>query len=258
MGQEKGLDIKKLGMIGTGSMGGMMSLLFAEYGVEVHFHDPSEEHVHVLLDHAKDIKLDNKIVHQKDYEELCQSLDKPKVFVFSIPHGGVADKTIDGLEPYLEKGDLLMDASNEHWENTERRQKRLQGAGIHFIGMGVSGGYQSARHGPSISPGGSKEALDLAIPFLRKVAAKDKQGRPCTAEVGPGGSGHYVKMVHNGIEQGMMSILCEVWGIMTKQLRMGYEEVANVFEQWNTSGPLHNNFLVSIGADICRTKDDTG
>lgn len=194
-------------MIGVGNMGGMMSLLFAEHGIEVYFYDPAEQNVHLLLEHAKQTGHHAKIVHQKDYKALCEALDKPKVFVFGIPHGGVADKAIEGLKPYLEKGDIMMDASNEHWKSTERRQKSLNPDGIHYVGMGVSGGYQSARHGPSISPGGSPEALGQVMPFLEKVAAKDKQGRPRVKKLGPGGCGHYVMMVHNGIEQGMMSTL---------------------------------------------------
>jgi len=172
----------------------------------------------------------------------------------------VGDKSIDGLEPYLKKGDIIMDASNEHWTNTERRQKRLEPKGIHYIGMGVSGGYQSARHGPSFSPGGSDEALDKVMPFLKHIAAKDRKGRPCTNKVGPGGSGHYVKMVHNGIEQGMMSVICEIWYIMNHCLDMEYPEIADVFESWTNEkdGPLFDNFLVGIGVDICRTKDDQG
>jgi 6-phosphogluconate dehydrogenase len=157
---------------------------------------------------------EDKVFHQKDYKSLCEALGKPKVLVFSIPHGNVGDKIVEGLQPYLEKGDIIMDASNEYWLNTERRQKKLRGTGIHYIGMGVSGGYQSARHGPSISPGGDKEALDGMMPFLRIISAKDMHGRPCTTEVGPHGSGHYVEMVQNGIEQGMMLTLCEVWMIM--------------------------------------------
>ena len=136
--------------------------------------------MHLLLDDAKEAKVDSKIVHQKDYKELCDGLDTPKVFVSSISHGSVGDKTIDGLEPYLTEEDIIMDASNETWSNTERRQQILDPKGIPYMVMGVSGGYQSARHGPSISPGGSLEALDKVMPFLQKVAAKDKNGRPCT------------------------------------------------------------------------------
>ena len=252
-----------------------MSLLFAEHGIEVNFFDPSKANDKQLHDHAREAKVQDRIFQRNDYKALCESLDSPKVFVFSVPHGAVGDKTVEGLRPYLKKGDIMMDASNELWKDTERRQKLLEPDGVHYIGMGVSGGYQSARHGPSISPGGSKEALDLVMPFLKKVAARDKQGRPCTAEVGPGGSGHYVKMVHNGIEHGMMSTICEIWGIMTECLSMSYEEIADVFERWTKDGnsPLVSinvmvtiglsttetwqkvNFLVSIGVDICRTKD---
>ncbi|KIX94389.1 uncharacterized protein Z520_09775 [Fonsecaea multimorphosa CBS 102226] len=261
MGQDDSPEFKKLGMIGVGSMGGMMSLLYAEHGVEVHYFDPSEENVKQLQEHAESIHEENRIVHQKDYKELCESIsspDSPKLFVFSIPHGSVGDKTVESLRPYLQAGDIILDCSNEDWRNTERRQKDLEPDGIHYIGCGVSGGYQSARHGPSMSPGGDAETLKKIIPFLERVAAKDKQGRPCTTCIGPGGSGHYVKMVHNGIEQGMMSAIAEVWFIMNKCLKMPYETIADTFESWNDSGPLRDNFLVAIGADINRTKDGEG
>lgn len=237
-----------------------MSLLFAEYGIEVHIFDPSTENVNLVLDQAKNAKLDSKIFHQKDYESLCKSLpsESPKVFVLSVPHGDVGDKTVDGLEPFLKKGDVILDASNERWTNTERRQERLRPAGVHYVGMGVSGGYQAARHGPSISPGGSSmEALDLVWPFLTKIAAKDKQGRPCTAKLGVGGCGHYVKMVHNGIEHGIMTVLCEIEAIMTRTLGWTLDEVGETFERWNNdkNSPLRSNFLIEIASHICRTKD---
>lgn len=220
-----------------------------------------EDNVKKLLDMASKIKLDSKIKVHKDYKELCEAVESPdasKYFVFSIPHGPPGDKSVEGLKPYLKKGDVIMDASNEYWKNTERRQKGLDPEGIHYIGMGVSGGYQSARHGPSISPGGSEEGLKKVMPFLRQVAAKDKSGKPCTVPVGRGGSGHYVKMVHNGIEQGLMSILCEAWGIMINGFGMSYEEIAEVFEKWNKDGPLSIDFLDNIGVDINRIKDGHG
>ncbi|KAF3764119.1 hypothetical protein M406DRAFT_62581 [Cryphonectria parasitica EP155] len=237
-----------------------MALLFAEYDIEVHLFDPATENVKRVLDQAKKAGLGSKVFHQKDYESLCGSLpsDSPKVFVLSVPHGSVGDKTIDGLEPFLNKGDVIMDASNERWTHTERRQERLRPKGVHFIGMGVSGGYQAARHGPSISPGGStQEALDMVWPFLSMIAAKDRHGRPCTAKLGVGGCGHYVKMVHNGIEHGMMQVLCEIWGIMANGLGWSFEEIGDVFERWNTNkdSPLRSNFLIEIGAEICRKKD---
>ncbi|PKS08545.1 hypothetical protein jhhlp_004931 [Lomentospora prolificans] len=249
------MDIKQIGMIGAGSMGSMMSLMFAEYDIDVHFFEPSDDTADRLLKYAKDNKLDGKITRHKTHKDLCGALSAPKVFIFSIPHGAPADKSIEDLRPFLEKGDLIMDGSNEKWTETERRQKELEPHGIHYIGMGVSGGYQSARKAPSLSPGGSKEALDLVFPFLQKIAAKDKDGNPCVAKLGPGGSGHYVKMIHNGIEQGMMTPLCEAWAIMNHGLSMNYEEIADVFDSWNTEGPLRDTFLVEIGRDVCRATD---
>ena len=236
----------------------MQPLFYA--GRSINF-DIGEDNVKQLEMLAKKVSREKQIVHQNDYKELCESLssgDESKYFVLSVPHGSVGDKTVDGLEPYLKKGDVFIDCSNEHWQNTERRQKRLQPKGIHYIGCGVSGGYQSARHGPSCSPGGDPEGLKKVMPFLRQIAAKDKKGRPCTVPVGPGGSGHYVKMLHNGIEQGMLSVLAEVWFILTTGLQLGYEEVGDIFESWNKEGPLHDTFLVDIGADICRKKNDKG
>ncbi|MCJ1233872.1 hypothetical protein MMC14_001830, partial [Varicellaria rhodocarpa] len=188
-------------MIGAGSMGGMMSLLFAELGLNVSAYDPSDENAQALLN-------------------------------------VVGDKTVENVRPYLEAGDIFLDASNENWLNTERRQAICNPLKVHYIGAGVSGGYQSARHGPSISPGGDNEGLDKIMPLLKRAAAKDSEGRACVAKVGPGGSGHYTKCVHNFIEQGLMSTLCEVWGIMTKCLELSYEEVGSIFEQWNSDGPL--------------------
>jgi len=261
MGEQDEPAFKKLGMVGVGSMGGMMSLLYAENGVEVHYYDPNEDNVHELMKEAKGIGAERRIIHQKDYKELCESVsspDFPKLFVFSIPHGAAGDSTVKELRPYLKKGDIILDCSNEYWKNTERRQNDLEPDGIHYIGCGVSGGYQSARHGPSMSPGGDSETLKTLLPFLQRVAARDNQGRPCTTAIGPRGSGHYVKMVHNGIEQGMMSALAEAWFIMNKCLKMEYEKIGDVLESWNKDGPLRDNFLVSIGADVNRTKNDEG
>jgi 6-phosphogluconate dehydrogenase len=156
------------------------------------------------------------------------------------------------------KDDIILDCSNEYWRNTERRQESLEPDGIHYIGCGVSGGYQSARHGPSMSPGGDAETLKSIMPLLEQVAAKDNQGRPCVTPIGPAGSGHYVKMVHNGIEQGMLSAIAELWSIMNKNLGMSYAEIGDTFDAWDKSDPLRDNFLVSIGADINRTQDEKG
>lgn len=206
---DQDVGFSNIGMLGVGSMGSMMTLLMAEHGYHVFFHDPSDANMATLDKQEHDLHLHDKVTRCSSYDEVCDKIKeegKPRVFVLSTPHGEPADKCIEAVKDKLEKGDMFVDCGNEHWTNTERRQKLLDPMGVHYIGCGVSGGYQSARAGPSMSPGGSKEALDKVMPFLRTIAAKDKNGKPCTVEVGPGGSGHYVKMVHNGIEQGMMSV----------------------------------------------------
>ncbi|KAI0014818.1 6-phosphogluconate dehydrogenase [Xylariomycetidae sp. FL0641] len=245
----------KVGMLGVGSMGAMMSLLMAERGYEVFFYDPSDANMDQLEQQVKDINLQSKVHRTGSYDEVCQSLGSPKAFMFSTPHGTAADKCVQALKPHLQAGDLIVDCGNEHWENTERRQRDLDGSGVHYVGCGVSGGYQSARAGPSMSPGGSPEALAAALPFLRTLAARDARGRPCTAPVGPRGAGHYVKMVHNGIEQGMMSVLAEAWALLTRGLGLGHDAVGEIFERWNAEGPLRDCFLVGIGAEIERAVD---
>ncbi|KAL8658142.1 MAG: hypothetical protein Q9226_001225 [Calogaya cf. arnoldii] len=253
-----GTEIQKLAMIGCGSMGGGMALLFAEHGISVSLNDPSEETMDQLLATAKKDGIQDRLQKHSSYEDLCKSLGSPKVFVFSLPHGTVGDSVVDGLHDYLVKGDIIIDASNENWQNTQRRQGKLVPQGVYYIGMGVSGGYQAARRGPSMCPGGEERALDIVMPLLQKVAAEDSQGNPCVAKAGTGGSGHYVKMIHNGIEHGMMSALAEAWQIMNLGLRMSYDEIASEFVRWNEDGELRGTFLVDIGADICRQKDDQG
>jgi 6-phosphogluconate dehydrogenase len=205
---------------------------------------------------TRNIHLESKIHRTSGYDELCSKLGETKVFVFSTPHGGPADKCVDALKPHLKAGDVIIDCGNEHWANTERRQHDLDPKGVHYIGCGVSGGYQSARAGPSFSPGGSPEGLNKVMPFLRSLAAKDSRGEPCTNPVGPGGSGHYVKMVHNGIEQGMMSVLAEVWLMLTQGLGLDDDKVGDVLKSWNEKGPLHDCFLVAIGVPILHARDE--
>ncbi|KAL1304030.1 hypothetical protein AAFC00_000468 [Neodothiora populina] len=252
------IDIKKIAMIGCGSMGGGMALLAAEKGCEVSLQDPSEKAMDTIIEQAEKDNVAKKMHKYTDYKSLCESLDSPKVFMFSLPHGSVGDTVLAGLLPYLDKGDIIIDCGNEHWENTERRQGKCVVRGVRYVGCGVSGGYQAARRGPSMCPGADDETLDLVFPFLQKMAAKDKHGNACVGKAGSGGAGHYVKMVHNGIEHGMMSAISEAWGIMTNGLGMDEDEIGDVFEKWNKEGEFQGTFLVWIGADICRTKDSSG
>lgn len=241
-------------MIGCGSMGGGMALLFAEIGVHVSLSDPSDKAMDAVMQKAEQQGYHGKVDKYKDYASLCKSLSSPRLLVFSLPHGGVGDKVLEGLEPHLSSGDIILDCGNEHFENTERRQEKCKGTGIRYIGCGVSGGYQAARAGPSMCPGGDISALKEVLPLLQKVAAKDKNEQPCVGVIGKGGAGHYVKMMHNGIEHGMMSAICEAWGIMRK-MGMGYEEIGDVLAQWNSEGELRGTFLVSIGADLSHKRD---
>ncbi|KXJ86010.1 6-phosphogluconate dehydrogenase [Microdochium bolleyi] len=238
-----------------------MTLLMAEVGYHVFFFDPSDKNMETLDKQERDLHLHDKATRCSSYEEVCDKIKeagRPRVFVLSTPHGGPADKCVEAVQPHLDKGDIIIDCGNEHWTNTERRQAKLDPIGVHYVGCGVSGGYQSARHGPSMSPGGSKEALEKVMPFLRSIAAQDKNGKPCTVEVGPGGSGHYVKMVHNGIEQGMMSVVAEVWMLLTNGLGLPEDEVSEIFKKWNAEGPLHDCFLVAIGVEVEQGKGEDG
>ncbi|KAJ9636353.1 hypothetical protein H2199_008028 [Coniosporium tulheliwenetii] len=226
-----GLNIKKIAMIGCGSMGGGMALLFAENGIEVSLQDPSVEAMDLIIETAKKDEIPaERLKKYTDYESLCASLDSPKVFFFSLPHGSVGDTVLDGLTPYLKKNDIIIDAGNEHFTNTERRQGKCATRGIRYVGMGVSGGYQAARQGPSMCPGGDDSTLDQVMPLLEMAAAKDEKGRPCVGKAGTG-----------------------AWQIMNVGLGMNYEDIGGVFGEWNKDGPLRNTFLISIGALICRT-----
>ena len=229
----------QIGVIGTGVMGSMLSLLFAEHaGVEVYIHDRSEKSMHLTVQKAKSAGLEKMVHACKDYKSLCQSLGSPKVFFFSLPHGRPGDTVVETLEPYLNPGDIVIDGSNEDFLVTEKRQALLQPMGVAYVGMGVSGGFSGARNGPSLMPSGDEWALDALMPLLTRIAAKDDQGRPCVTKIGSGGSGHYVKMVHNGIEHGVMSGLCEAWALMRGSLQMNGHEIGDVFDRWNATGEL--------------------
>ncbi|KAI9742334.1 MAG: hypothetical protein M1818_003867 [Claussenomyces sp. TS43310] len=252
------MELRNAAMIGCGSMGGGMALLFAEQGVQMSCQDPSAAAVEALMASAREQNISPVPTKHEDYEDLCASLDSPKVIFFSLPHGTVGDGVVEGLQPYLSKGDIIVDCSNENWNNTQRRQGKLVSQGVYYIGMGVSGGYQAARRGPSLCPGGEEKALDLLMPFFEKVAAKDARGRPCVGKAGQGGAGHYIKMIHNGIEHGMMSAISEAWSFMNTHMDMKYDEIGEVFERWSSEGELKNMFLVKTGAEICERKNEGG
>ena len=170
-----------------------------------------------------------------------------------VKAGEATDKTIQSLLPHLDKGDILIDGGNTFYKDTIRRSKELENSGINFIGTGVSGGEEGALKGPSIMPGGQRDAYDLVAPILEQISAKAPDGEPCVAYIGKDGAGHFVKMVHNGIEYGDMQLIAEAYDIMFKYLGMSVEEIAAVFIEWN-KGEL-DSFLIDITADILTKYD---
>ncbi|KAI1479749.1 6-phosphogluconate dehydrogenase, decarboxylating [Daldinia eschscholtzii] len=251
-------QIKRIGIVGAGNMGTMMSFGFSEHGLDVSIWDISEKNVDQAREMAEQTKtLKGKIDHFKDIHEFTKSLDSQprKIFIFSITHGWPADSVLEKIKDDLKAGDIILDGGNENYRNTERRQKELESKGVKWIGMGVSGGYQSARRGPSMSPGGDREAIEFVLPLLEKFAAKSPvDGKPCVQYMGPRGAGHYVKMVHNGIENGMLSAVCEAWNFLHKSLGLSYDEIGKIFEKWNSEGELKNTYLIQIGSEICQKK----
>jgi 6-phosphogluconate dehydrogenase len=189
--------------------------------------------------------------------EFVANLDTPRRVLMMVPAGKAVDAVIADLRPHLKSGDLLIDGGNTLFLDTDRRIKELQGTGIYYIGTGVSGGEEGALHGPSIMPGGNPEAWPLVKPILQAIAAKAEDGAPCCEWIGSGGAGHFVKMVHNGIEYGDMQMICEAYFIMERLLGMSADEMSRVFAEWN-KGEL-SSYLVGITAEILAKKDpETG
>lgn len=219
-------------------MGGALALLLADNGVEVSVHDIWETNLSKVANAAKDANLSDRVHICKDYDSLCANLGSPKVFIFSLPNGRPGDSVVETLKKYVVTGDVVIDASNESHKVTQARQQILGHYGVAYIGLGVSGGSYGARNGPSLMPGGEKWAVDSILPILTKIAARDENGRPCVTNIGTGGSGHFVKMIHNGIEHGVMSALAEAWGLMDKCLKMDGNEIGDVFDSWDSEGGL--------------------
>jgi 6-phosphogluconate dehydrogenase len=188
----------------------------------------------------------------KTLEQLVGAVARPRRIMMMIPAGPPVDEMIGKLRPLVEKGDVLIDGGNSWFEDTRRREALLRGDGIHFVGCGVSGGEEGARKGPSLMPGGSPEAWSLMSDVLDAIAARTEAGA-CVTHVGPDGAGHFVKMVHNGIEYGDMQLIAESWDVLRRGLGMSAVEAADVFAEWNR-GPLES-FLVELSAQVGRVID---
>ncbi|MEB3309028.1 MAG: decarboxylating NADP(+)-dependent phosphogluconate dehydrogenase [Snowella sp.] len=181
-------------------------------------------------------------------EEFVQTLERPRKILVMVKAGSPVDAVIEQLKPLLEEGDMIIDGGNSLYEDTERRTKDLESTGLGFVGMGVSGGEEGALKGPSLMPGGTPAAYHELEPILTKIAAQVDDG-PCVTFIGPGGAGHYVKMVHNGIEYGDMQLIAEAYDVLKNGLGLSNEKLHSVFSEWNTTDEL-NSFLIEITADI--------
>jgi 6-phosphogluconate dehydrogenase len=198
---------------------------------------------------------DKKLLATRSLEEFVAGLERPRRILIMVKAGSAVDAVIDSLIPLLEPGDLIMDGGNSHFPDTERRTKALESKGFRFMGVGVSGGEEGALWGPSIMPGGSPETWESVRPMLEAIAAKaPEDGKPCVVYLGPRGAGHYVKMVHNGIEYGDMQLIAEAYDILQQSLGLTAAELADIFDQWN-QGEL-DSFLIEITAKIFRRIDE--
>jgi 6-phosphogluconate dehydrogenase len=197
-----------------------------------------------------------RITGTRSVEEFVESLARPRKVMIMVKAGAPVDAVIDQLVPHLEKGDVIIDGGNSLYSDTQRRDKRMSELGLHYLGIGVSGGEEGALKGPSMMPGGSPGAWEIVAPIFKKVAAQ-VDGEPCCRYMGPDGAGHYVKMVHNGIEYGDMQLICEAYAILKNVLGLNNDELQEVFSTWNR-GDL-DSFLIEITANIFKKKDpETG
>ncbi|WP_440676640.1 NADP-dependent phosphogluconate dehydrogenase [Bacillus subtilis] len=240
---------QQIGVIGLAVMGKNLALNIESRGFSVSVYNRSSSKTEEFLQEAKG----KNVVGTYSIEEFVQSLETPRKILLMVKAGTATDETIQSLLPHLEKDDILIDGGNTYYKDTQRRNKELAESGIHFIGTGVSGGEEGALKGPSIMPGGQKEAHELVKPILEAISAK-VDGEPCTTYIGPDGAGHYVKMVHNGIEYGDMQLISESYFILKQVLGLSADELHEVFAEWN-KGEL-DSYLIEITADIFTKKDE--
>ncbi|GAB2025484.1 NADP-dependent phosphogluconate dehydrogenase [Lactovum odontotermitis] len=241
------------GVVGMAVMGKNLALNVESRGYTVAIYNRTTSKTEeVVAEHP-----DKNFVLTKTVEEFVAAIEKPRRIMLMVQAGKGTDAVIQQLLPLLDKGDILIDGGNTHFPDTMRRSAELADSGINFIGTGVSGGEKGALLGPSMMPGGQKEAYDLVAPIFEQIAAKAPQdGMPCVAYMGPNGAGHYVKMVHNGIEYGDMQLIAESYDLLKRVLGLSTAEIQQVFEEWNT-GEL-DSYLIEITKEVLKCKDDLG
>src|SRR5882724_2366511 len=242
-----------IGLIGLAVMGENLALNMESKGFSVAVFNRTTD---VTEKFASGRGKGKNIQPTRTMEEFVAALKKPCKAMMMVKAGAPVDAVINQLAPLLEEGDVIIDGGNSLFADTQRRGKELEGKGIHFVGMGVSGGEEGALKGPSLMPGGSRESWEIIAPMFRKIAAQ-VDGEPCCRYMGPNGAGHYVKMVHNGIEYGDIQLICEAYAIMNGVLGLDANELAEIFTEWN-KGDL-DSYLIEITSKIFRKIDpETG
>ncbi len=244
----------QIGVVGLGVMGANLALNIERHGFAVAGYDVDAGKTRAFLDGPARAK---KIAGVESASALMAALEKPRRVLMMVPAGAPVDSAIAHLKPHLEKGDILIDGGNSWFLDTERRNRDLAIDGFCFIGMGVSGGEEGALRGPSIMPGGQREAYDALAPVLLAVSARADDGEPCVGYIGPGGAGHYVKMVHNGIEYADMQLVAETYDVLRRGLGLTAPELRDIFAEWN-SGEMASYLLEITAAVFAKLDPDTG
>jgi 6-phosphogluconate dehydrogenase len=244
------MTLQSFGVIGLAVMGENLALNVERNGFPISVYNRSADKTEAFMAtraQGKNVKAAFTL------EEFVTSLERPRRILVMVKAGDPVDAVIKQLQPLLDPGDTIIDGGNSLFTDTDRRTKELEGTGLTFIGMGVSGGEEGALNGPSLMPGGTKSAYDNLAPILVKIAAQVDDG-PCVTYIGPGGAGHYVKMVHNGIEYGDMQLIAEAYDLLKNLLGLDHRELHQVFTEWNNTPEL-NSFLIEITADIFKYID---
>lgn len=239
----------KIGLIGLGVMGENLALNIERNGYPISVYNRTTSKVD---DFIRDRGQGKQVFGYHDDKSFAESLETPRIVVLLVKAGTAVDQTIANLKPFLSKGDIIIDGGNSHFTDTMRREKELAAEGFQFLGSGVSGGEEGALWGPSLMPGGAKDAYEKVRPIWEAIAAKVDDG-PCVTYLGPDGAGHYVKMVHNGIEYGDMQLIAEVYDVLRRGLGYSASQIAEIFEEWNKG--ILDSFLIEITAKVLSVVD---
>jgi 6-phosphogluconate dehydrogenase len=239
-----------IGVTGLAVMGGNLARNFARHGFTVALHNRTKARTDALVQqHGHE----GDFVPTTTAEEFVAALERPRRLLIMVKAGDPTDAVIAEFAPLLEPGDVIIDGGNAHFEDTRRRERELRERGLHFVGTGVSGGEEGALNGPSIMPGGSAESYASLGPMLERIAAKAKDGKPCTTHIGPDGAGHFVKMVHNGIEYADMQLIAEAYHLLRAVAGYTPQQIADTFRDWN-NGRL-DSYLIEITAEVLAHTD---